>query len=166
MIDIILSFYLMLSIPSLQTLLPKKYIEFVSSNRMIQHLIAFMAMIFIIHHLHKEIELYDSIKYAIGLYCLFLLTTKMDLQITIIALLLLTVCYFYESSLNAKIEQLTNDKAISMDKKDELILEQQKNKAYMYVAVVLLLIGGSYVYCEKKRIQYGGGFDLDKYIFG
>ena len=166
MLDIILSFYFLLSIPMIHKLLPKHYIEFVSSNRIVQHILAFSAMIIIVHHLRKDIDFYDSIKYGLGLYCLFLLTTKMDLHMSIISICLLIACYFYESKTNMRITELSNDQSIDIDKKEQLILEEQKHKIYMYIGIALVLFGGTYLYSEKKKNQYGGGFDWDRFILG
>jgi len=166
MLDVLLKYYVLVCTPiAVKPLLSKQFIEYVESHRMVQHLIAFLSLLVLIYEMNKTIDFYDMIKYAVGLYGLFLLTTKMDIHIAVISLSLCLIFYLFNNQYIIKIEQLTNDKNILLDDKEKKIHQQNKIKLCAIIAIVSVMIIGTFLYSHKKKVQYGGGFDLDRFIF-
>ena len=49
--------------------------------------------------------------------------------------------------------------------KESLIKTQQTNKMYILIAILSVTVIGSALYIKKQEVQYGGGFDLMRFLF-
>lgn len=71
--------------------------------------------------------------------------------------------YMYVVTKQQNCIQVENDKSLSPEEKSKL--KNQNYSTYILVCIVLFIIFGSYMYSQKKTIQYGGGYDLVKFLF-
>ena len=89
----------------------------------------------------------------------------MDIHWNIVILGLLFVGYMYENNLSVKEKEIMSDPNLSNDKKKEIISRNNNYKTLIVGSVIIVTIVGTLFYSQKKREQYGGGYDVFKYIF-
>ena len=166
LIKIILIFYLLIANNFTTNLFSKQLKTFFTENRMAQHLIGFITMIVIITLTTTNINICNILVYSIIGYIWFIFSTKLDIQWSIIIILLILFGYLYELKINEKQKQIEQDPIMTNDKKQELIQQNNKYKKYIIVFILMATLAGTTLYANKKMNQYGGGqFDLVTYLF-
>ena len=103
--------------------------------------------------------------YASLLYFMFLMTTKMDLHWSIAIIILLIVGYIYENSTLLKEKHSSNDKTLKNEDLKRMNKYHDKIKTIIILSIILITIIGTVSYLNKKKGQYGGNFDIDKFVF-
>lgn len=163
-IKILLLFYLLLSSGHINKLYSGSLSNYIDNNRYAQHLIGFITMVVLIN-LVTDISKWDQLlMYGIAAYILFILTTKLDFQWNLAIIILLFIGYLYEINLNDKEEKSNSDP--NLLENDKLNIRQQNDNVRIIIvaSILAVILIGSSLYLNKKVIQYGGNFDLEKFF--
>ena len=164
-IKILLVFYLIMGSSLTQPLLSKQWVTLVQDNRLIQHLLGLITMIILVTLTVKEtVELDKIIFYSLIGYLWFIFSTKMDIQINIIIMIIILMGYFYERSIKSKQILIQNDKILSEEQKQIMLHTNDNTKKYIFVGLIGLTILGMFMYSNKKDVQYGGGYSLVNFL--
>ncbi len=90
--------------------------------------------------------------YSLVVYILFVLSTKTELHINLMIVLLLLSGYIYEINCSSKMENsLSNE-------------ENKKSRRNIFIGVVTITVLGTLIYNCKKEGQYGGGYNILNYL--
>lgn len=140
---------------------------FISSNRTAQHTVGLLTIMTILIFLSSNTSgtTLELVSGSIAAYTLFLLTTKMDLQWSIMVIFLMLMILL--------IEKMYRDKELLMQSDTSLNEADKKNITYRHnifrsglLGSLLLVTGiGSYFYLTTKQGQYGGGFSTVDFLF-
>lgn len=162
---VLLIFYVLVMSNLTPVLLSKQLRSFIDNNRMAQHIVGILSLIVIITAVNGNIDSRTAIIYALLGYIWFVFSTKMDLHWNIIVILLLLVGYLYENDLENKEMEMKKDKVLTENEKNDIKKNHRKNVGYIVVAILGITIIGTLLYNNKKEIQYGGGYDILRYLF-
>lgn len=155
---IILLFYVLLNTSLLQPLLSKQWTKTVKNNRLIQHIIGFTTILTISTLIAGENEEYSNlILYTVLGYLWFIFSTKMDIHLNIIIVILLLANYMYGNYLSNENKKIKNDNILTREEKDFLINKNLQKDTYIMFILMACIVGGMFIYSNKKEIQYGGG---------
>lgn len=161
---ILLLFVLLISSPNSGSLLSKQTKEFITDNRYVQHLLAFLMLLVVIDISYPAIEFYYLILYSIVVYVLFLLTTKMDLHWNIAVFLLLFGLFIYENKLDHDQKNMMDDDNLDLERKEEIKRNNMYFRYGVFGLIVFMILMGTYFYNNRKMVQYGGGYNLITYL--
>lgn len=164
MAKVLLVFYAFVASGYTENILSNQLKEYISSNRMVQHFIGFLVLITLITTIGEDINSQTAILYAIIGYSWFIMSTKLDVHWNVIIILILFCGYLYDNNIKIQNKQILEDPNISDEKKEELIDKNTNNMKLVIYAVFGITILGSLLYCKKKKVQYGGGFDVVRYL--
>lgn len=165
LIKIILLLYVILSSQSITSLLSKRYTEFIQSNRMIQHLICFITIFTLFTLFIDDMDLSEMLIYSIIGYLLFLLTTKVDIHLNLIILILGISLLVYLKFVDSKNEIVNTDKILSDFEKNKIVKGNNINTFIAFGGIIIVIIISVLLYSNKKTVQYGGGYDPIKFLF-
>jgi len=165
-VKILLLYYALIASSYAGPLLGKQLKEFIQSNRLVQHLVGFMALVILINTVTNNQSIIESLKYAILVYILFILTTKLDLHWNIIIISMMFVYYIYECKIEEDERELLIDRNVSDEKKKELMNNHYIQNLLMTLVVVSVVLIGTTLYSHKKHVQYGGGYNMLTYFIG
>lgn len=157
-------FYILLA-SSPSDLLGKQLKTFVEENRLAKHVIAYIALLTIIILYGNLESITQAIAYSLIGYAVFIMSTKLDAQWNIIIIMLLLASFLYESFTEIKEKNIINDSLVEYKKKVEIIETHKRNKLYISASILGVILIGLVLYNNKKIEQYGGGFDLPRFIF-
>jgi hypothetical protein len=149
----LLFFYVITANQYTGDLLGKQMKTFLNENRIAQHLVAFTMMVAIVHimGIKKTDEL---LFYSLILYSWFILTTKLNIQMNLVVIMSLIVWFFYENN-----NSTDKDENISGEIKQNIKNINKKWNTYIGSGLIMLTLGGVFMYSNKKHIQYGGGYN-------
>lgn len=146
-------------------LMSKQMKALLEDNRIAQHIIGFITMIVLISIIGNNISTRAVMAYSIIAYLWFIMTTKMDAHWNIIIMIILVIGYLYENDLEYRENNTNVDKILAEDEKNDIKRQINMSKTYIALIVLILTIIGTYLYNRKKDVQYGGGYDIIKYLF-
>lgn len=165
LIKTLLMVYLLLSSSSLQPLLSKRYREFVESDRIIQHIFMFITILLIITILSTDsMNNLEILFYSVIGYLVFIFTTKIDIHLNLVILILFTGGLLYMNSLKKQDKLIESDQTLSEEDK---IKKKSKYNISSFVIIsilVALTIICMLLYSNKKHVQYGGGYSLVNFL--
>lgn len=162
----LLLFYVIIACNFTGDLFSKQLRTFIQNNRPAQHVIGFILMLVIIILFGGVTNTYHAILYAIIGYMWFILTTKLDIQWSIIIILLMLGGFLYEATINEKERKALLDPNLTEEQKEQIIEAGTQRKTYILLAILSVTIIGALLYANKKVEQYGGGaFDVITYFF-
>lgn len=165
LIRVLLIFYLVIANNFTENLFSKQLKTFFTGNRYAQHIIAFIMMLVLIMIIGGVKKIENGVFYSIIFYFWFIFTTKLDVQWNLIIILLLLFGFIYESKLNEKETQIESDETLTSEEKELLINSDRSRKFYILAVILGVTIIGSSIYINKQEVQYGGGFDLMRFLF-
>jgi predicted negative regulator of RcsB-dependent stress response len=145
-------------------LMSKQMREFINTNRIAQHIVGFTTVLILIDWKFKQIDFINSIIYALIIYSLFVLSTKMDIHFSILFLILLGFLYYNDRQTDKKIMSLEFDKILDKDERDKIVKVFTSNKIFLIVLGLIGLTIGTGLYWRKKDGQYGGNFSWNKFL--
>lgn len=160
----LLVFYVIFASQFTRGLYSGQLTDFLSSNRNAQHLVGLLLMLVIIMDFGGVKDPAVAIGYSLLAYVWFIMTTKMDLQWSMMILGLLIVGFLYESQLEDKEICVDMDDAVTDEDKKKIKKCHKRDKTYIGVAILVVTVIGTAIYLMKKREQYGGNFDIDKFV--
>lgn len=163
-IKVLMLFYLIILNNYTQDLISGQLKDFITHNRLAQHAIAFTTLLVLINLFTDVKNIYDCGLYALLIYILFILTTKLDIKWNMCLFVILFVSYFNETDLTFNEKRISNDKNVPENRTKEIIQVNDLIKLGFVLLVILVTMLGSSQYCDKKLVQYGGGFDPLKYL--
>lgn len=99
-------------------------------------------------------------------YVWFIMTTKLDLAWNLGILILLTIYFLYESKVISDYTSVSSDPLVSQQTKNSILNTYISTQKYLLVGIFGVTILGTLIYLNEKQTQYGGGFSIDKFIFG
>jgi len=161
----LLIFYLIISSGYTKDLYSGQLKDYIMENRFAQHLIGFIIMLVVINSLSGINEPQRIIMYSLLAYVWFVLTTKLDLQWSLIIIALLTIGYLYESKLIGNINESKDDKSLKQEDIERIKHKNTQITNTITISIVVVTIIGSLLYMTRKSNQYGGNFDLGKFFF-
>lgn len=163
LIKALLLFYVIIGSSLIQPLLSKQWRNFVEDNRLVQHIIGITTLLALIILFSDNLDNFQILQYITLGYLWFLFSTKLDLHWNIVVTLLLLCLYVNNNKIKQKNTNIVNDKILSNDEKIVLLQKNDKNILY-FVFIFIITITGTYMYSNKKEIQYGGGYSLINFL--
>ena len=156
-------FYILLMLTSTNTLLSKQLREFIQTNRMAQHIIGCIAMTILLSLLSNETSDMLILR-GILYYAIFVMTTKLDLPISIIVIVLIFFGYMYQNDVACSTKRMQDDPNITQDTKCTDALLYCKYRPYIWTLVGIITTLGVCGYMYKKKKQYGTQYNLYDFI--
>ena len=152
-------FYLLQLSNYTKPLLGKQLKELLQENRITQHIVNYCLLLVIFITVYPK-NLEKNILYSFFGYALFLITTKMELHMNLIVLLLLLVGFIYETNYSNKTNRIINDSEINQNLKMTLFENIFKNNKIFFGIFIIFSIIFMTLYMNKKKEQYGGSYDM------
>ena len=178
--------YLIISCNFLGSLFNCNLQKLLTDNIYIKHIFCFLTILFSIIYVDsnivKECKYIEGFFYAIIFYIWFVLTTKTNIYITLIILMLLLIVYILQLHINTISNQieLNEEKEELNEEKKELYEEQKQNQIklnktidniklsqYIIISItfIITIIGFIYYYISKKK-KYQKNWNTLTFIFG
>ena len=162
----VFALFLMIAANFIGDLFPCKVQHLLNNNVLFKHFIAFLTLIFFVvltdSNLNNNFN--KMIIDAFKMYGVFLLLINCNINLFVVALLLLGVTYL----LNLKINDL-NDKIKKNKKNNNQIIQLEQitniNNILIYLFNIILVIG-FIIYMGEKKIEYKNKFNYITFIFG
>ncbi len=162
----LLIFYLIYAQQFTQGLYSGQLTDFLSDNRYAQHAIGYSTMLIIVMEVGGVHYPQAALLYSALAYLWFIMTTKMDLQWSLAMIALLVFAFIYENQMEDKEEQLEKDEAVEDEDLKRIRKAHKKHRTAIGLSLLCITIIGMLMYYNKKKGQYGGHFDMDKFILG
>jgi hypothetical protein len=162
---VLLIFYLLVASNYTDNLMAKQMKEYLNSNRLVQHFIGFLTLIVLVTMVGGITESRTALIYSLIGYIWFIFSTKLDIYWNIIILILLFIGYMYENSLIVKEKQILDDPNLTDKQKVDIIDRCNIYKTWIVGSIMTVTLLGTIMYTNKKKVQYGGGYDLFTYMF-
>lgn len=146
-------FYLALLGGYTAELLSPDLVKFLGKNRIAQHLISFLMLLFTVNLYTPNIKFINIFKYSFILWIWYLLTSKQHLTASIIIIILLTLSYV---AFNLA-DDLDNDKYKELDAKERARLKKKYRsfQTICFFSVIIVSLIGGYQYFIEHYKQYG-----------
>jgi|SaaInlStandDraft_4_1057021.scaffolds.fasta_scaffold03343_5 hypothetical protein len=161
----LLLFYLLINSSLLQPLLSKQWVETVQENRIIKHILGLTTIFTLILLMSDGSDDYASMVAVAALgYVWFLFSTKMDIHLNIIIIMLLLGSVIYDSKTKKENNQIEDDKNITDHMKDSLIAQNDKNGKYVMFGIMGIIVSFMLLYSNKKEVQHGGGYSAVNFL--
>jgi hypothetical protein len=161
---ILLVFYVLIGSSYADVLISKQLKECLQTNRLVQHLIGFITMVVLVSLVGGVVDTKQIIFYSVISYLLFILSTKADIHWNLIILTTLFIGYMYENQINQSERLMEIDQNIPRQTVALHIAQNEQQRTYIVIFVILLICIGTLFYARKKEGQYGGGYDIFKYL--
>jgi hypothetical protein len=162
-ISALLIFYIVVLNCFNHNLVAKQVKTFINENRYAQHIISYIMLLTIILLLTK-LNIIMTILYSVVAYLLYILTTKLDIQINIIIFICLLLGFLYEHIYTKKEIELKDDSSLNYDEKQKILEDANKNQTIIILITFLVTLGGSFIYFNRKQLQYTNSFSFSKFF--
>jgi hypothetical protein len=164
-IKIMLVFYLLMGNSSSRSLLSKQWNNMIENNRLIQHLIGFITMITLMTLIGEgQMNNLTILIYSAVGYLWFLFSTKLDIHWNVMVMILLVAAYLYENSILIKEKELNIDNVLTENEKNNIITQNCSYRTYILLGILGVTLTGVVLYSQKKEVQYGGGYDMFRFL--
>jgi len=144
--------------------LGKQMKEYAKNNRIFQHIINIIYIFVLISFVDSTRTINNITVSSIGVYLVYLLSTKLDLQFNLLMMGLILIYYFYTRELENKKNRLNNDNELDNTIKNNIITFDKYKYNIAGIGIFSILIYLVYIYGMRKNIQYGGGFSYVKFL--
>lgn len=161
----LLLFYILVASNFTKNLYSGQLQDFLENSRLAQHLIGFITMLIVVVSVSGINEVSNVFLYSALGYGWFILTTKLDLEWNLVILGLLVFGFLYESKMVGKEKITEDDQALTEEEKDRIKESNTRMKTIVVISIVTITLIGSVQYFMKKKVQYGGEFDVEKFLF-
>lgn len=161
----LLIFILILSGNYLDDLFPCKVQYLIRNNLIMKHLVGFMILYFLTVLTIPELRSISGIGSAIGLYFLFLLSSKINYIAWAVVLFIYAIVYL----MNIVIGDLKTRKLKSKKDKLEnntLIHHLRRIMSWLVIISIVIIFTGFIHYYGTKRMQHGTNFTFKQFLFG
>jgi hypothetical protein len=151
-------FYLIITSNFFVPLLPCRAQSAITDSILLRHFLGFLTMTFFVVLANTKSPLPFSriIGLSVGLYAWFVASTRLrfDMWMLLVAILgTMYVLKIYKENADSKLEDSTKE------------LIERVERILFFVAIGVTGLGALAYYGEKK-IEYGGAFNLGKFVFG
>ena len=161
----LLIFHLWLISSQATGLLGTQFKDFIKENRYFQHIFGYVLMLTIIGEFGKSNDPFKVMWYTAIAYTAFILFTKLELQWNLVILILLTIGYLYDIYLRGKKKQLKEDPVVETEDLEKIKNSTDQMRYLIFVTIIIVAFIGMAFYFQRKKVQYGGNFDLTKFLF-
>ncbi len=163
-IESLLALYLIQLTSFTSNTVSKQMKEFVYSNRIIQHIINFIFIFILISIMEPNKNLNYLILNTSILYLFYILSTKMDLQFNLLFLIGLLIYYFYNKELKNQSNRINNDNDLDNEFKEKFNYKINWKKNIYSIIFIFITLLFSYIYFNRKNVQYGGKFNYANFF--
>jgi hypothetical protein len=164
-VKILLSFFIISSSSVLFPLLSKQMKDMLQNNRIAQHILGILVMMsLVILYSNGEFCVQRIVMYTSICYLAFILSTKMDLQFSLMLVLSFLLVLLYQNTIKNEENNILNNNILTFDEKQIAIKNKKKYYLHFTGCTLLIVIFGTILYSNKKEIQYGGGYSLFNYL--
>jgi hypothetical protein len=146
-------------------LLSKQVKDILVESRFAQHLISVIFLYTLIQANSNSTDSFKNFNYTVIVYTTFILSNKLDLQFFSVYLCGLLIYITYEKIQNNKEKNIEDDKNLSSETKNHLINDIETKKKIVISSIYAILLVGVILYCDRKKDQYGGGFNYNTFFF-
>jgi hypothetical protein len=168
---IILLLYVILSSTYCTDLFSESLKRSIKGNRMTQHIILLILIMVLLSmfgnqyicNITQSNEI-NLLIMSLVIYVWFIMTTKLDFAWFLSILIILTIYFLYENNLSIKNNEIMENNNIDDEKKKEIIDYYTNIQKYLLITIFGTTIVGNFFYMEKKQVQYGGGFSIEKFF--
>lgn len=161
---LLFDFYLLVGANFVGNLYSKQLIDAISDSRYVQHLIGIILMLSLVVSSSKLKKQSSIFVYTVIAYILFTFSTKVDLRWNIAIMGLLFVSYFYEQKMSVKEKDSESDQALEDEDIQKITKKNNFNRNVLLGSIAIVIVIGASLYFSKKKIQYGGDFDMVKFV--
>ena len=162
----LLIFILIISGNYLDDLLPCKVQKLMRNNLIMKHLVAFMILYFLTVLTIPELKSIKGIVSAVGLYTLFLLSTKINYIAWAIMLFIYAIVYLMNiaiGDLKKKINKSTTKEEREL--KENSIITMRRIMSWLVIVNMVIIVVGFIYYFGMKKMQHGNQFSLQQFFF-
>lgn len=162
----LLIFILIISGNYLDDLLPCKVQKLMRNNLIMKHLVAFMILYFLTVLTIPELKSIKGIVSAVGLYILFLLSTKINYIAWAIMLFIYAIVYLMNiaiGDLKKKINKSTTKEEREL--KEKSIITMRRIMSWLVIVNMVIIVVGFIYYFGMKKMQHGNQFSLQQFFF-
>lgn len=138
--------------------------DFAGENRYFQHAVGYISMLVLLSEFNQISGLTDLFFVTTALYFLFILTTKLELQWNLALLILLVGAYLWNLHFHKKEVESIQDQSMEQEDIEKMSQKHDSYRTLIFVTVAVVAVIGTTLYLQRKRVQYGGNFDLEKYL--
>lgn len=160
----IILFYLFASDTYTNDLISKQLRNFLDKNRYAHHIIGILFMVYVYTLVSKIDNIKEIIAYAFFTYVLFVLTTKLDLQWNIMLIIVMIIGFLYNYQFENKLKEKMADVSLDSEDIQRMKKEHRKKMLYVLIGMTVITVIGVSLYSNKQKIQYGGGFSIDRFF--
>lgn len=160
----LLLFYLLTAGHYCTSLFGRQVKDFIRSNRAAQHILGYVTMSVIISQLGHEVCTMKLLSYSFLAYSWFVLSTKLDIQISIIIYGVLLLGFLIEDRLAHKEQLLEKTQTLSEEELLKVKKTHTKIRAILVFIPLVLTLLGTYLYMNKKAHQYNNDFDMYTFL--
>lgn len=146
-------------------LLASQLRDVINDNRFAQHSIGFLKMFISMILVGNITDTRTAIVFAMCAYSWFILTTKLDLEWNFFILFLLLLGFLYEHQTCTREDESNIDEVLSEEDRQKLKDKHKKYKMYILIGIGILTIIGTFVYANKKQLQYGNDFNIKDFFY-
>ena len=165
LLKVLVVFYIIIGSSLIQPLLSKQLRHLVDNNRILQHIIGFTTLIALTVLLSEgKLDNNMIIIYSLIGYIWFIFSTKLDIHLNLIIMILLFVAYICYNSIQTLNSNIIFDKNLTNEEKNKIIKENSRMTLCAIIFILLSTILGVTLYSNKKEVQYGGGYDIVKLL--
>lgn len=157
-------FYLLIASNYCNELFGRQIKVFINENRYAQHILGFVTLFVIISFLCESVNISKILYYTIISYSWFILTTKLDIQMSMMVYSLILFGIIIEIKLLAKEKQMKNDASLSNEGKEIVRNKHKRLRTICVTSALVLTIIGSTMYLNKKMVQYNKKFSMFTFL--
>lgn len=161
----LLIFYMMVATVFTGNLYSGQLSEYIKTNRWMQHVVGYITMLLIVSKVAGIKDGYMSLLYSLIAYSWFILTTKLDVHWNLAIIGLLVIGFIYENNMFQKEDDANTDEALDEKDRKRIRHDNKQMKRIIILSIVGITAVGSFLYFNKKQVQYGGNFDISKFMF-
>lgn len=147
----------------ISNLVPKKLINQINENRIAQHFIGLITVLVILNLIGGN-DINKLFYQSVGIYIIFILSTKLDITINLSILGIAFLIYIQEIKFRKKIKEMESDNLVNENKIKNKHKEQDSLRYIALSIVSILLLFGVIKKYKKKEIQYGGNFNAIRFF--
>ncbi len=162
-IKVLMLFYLLITMNIMSKNINNKIETIIKDNIYLKHLLGLITVMILLSLIYNLTST-DLILYSIILYFVFLLSTKISSKYVIVLLLILAVIYFYDYFNEKKIKEIQIDTILNKNEKNNIIENKKINSRNVTIGTIFVILCCSLLYENKKINQFGGDFELNKFL--
>ncbi len=163
-VKVVMIMYLFVFANVVATRMNQRILEKIENNHIAKHLIGLITIAVILSLVNTTMAMKELVIYSIGIYLVYLLSTKVSRNVLLVSLLILTGLYFTSYVNDKRLKYIKLDKTLSGIEKEEIIANLEKKNKYITGGYIAAVVIGALFYDQKKSAQFGGSYSLVKFF--